>query len=1125
MLIFLLTVLFVTAAVPLSAYAEGTDQKVVRVGWYDSTFCYRDQFGRRCGIDYEYQQKISAYTGWVFEYVEDSWPRLFQMLKEGKIDLLSDVSYNPEREEFMFFPDLAMGTESYYIYIDAENRELAADNLASFNGKRIGVNQGSVQEGFLKDWAERNGVSFEVIPLDVDEDESMGMLIRGELDGYASIFTFSSEQKVVPVCRIGASEYFYAVNKNRSDLLAELNMALAGIQDEDPYFVQRLDEERFYNVKTNVFLTPVQEDWLQEHGAIRVGYRENSLPFCQTDQNTGELTGALKDFLTHAVNNITNGNIRFETIPFDSTEAALAAMKAGKIDCVFPVYLSTYDANEMGVRLTNPAMTTEMNALMRASKHQSLSPDSAITFAVAAGDLNIETFIMAQYPTANRKTFASGQACFTAAASGEADCILVANYRIPAVQDTIERNKLFSVPSGEIMPLSFAVSKENRELYFLLNKAVVMTKTEDMDSALASYMRSNQTMSVEKFLKDHWGINFAVISAVFVVIVVLLLQRLKAVRKANEQQRLLEEAAEITELEQTISSLLDNIPGMTFTKDAETGKYLACNQSFAEYAHKAAPEDVVGLTDAEMFDGKTTARFQEDDKMAVSMDTPYIYVEDVRDAVGNQREFQNTKLKYTDATGRLCILGIYQDVTDMVRIQRENATTKEAYEKARSTGIIYNHIAQALARGYSSLYYVNLDTEEFIRYRPDEETGSLVESNRGWHFFEESVTLAEQYVHPDDRDAFLKTIDRKKLVATLDRDKTTIIPYRIMTGNDVRYVTMKISRMEDDDRCIVIGVTDVDEQMKQRTIAQRMREEQIAYARLSALAGDYLCIYVVVPETSRYREFSATTSFEGFTRPQEGLDFFADSREQAQNVIYPEDLNRFLSMMTKENVLAEVERHGIFTLSYRLLIDGKPRYVQLKAAMVEEKEGARLVVGVNDIDNQVRQEEEYVKHLAKARIEANVDPLTGIKNRNAYLMAEGRLNAQIADNPAAEFAIVILDVNDLKTVNDTEGHKAGDQFLRDACKIVCNTFKRSPVFRVGGDEFAVIAQGSDYASIEDLVAQVNDHNAEALRDGGIIIACGMAKRENDASVATVFERADQVMYENKSALKARKQRN
>ncbi len=79
------------AALPC-AFAQESREKTVRVGWYESTYCYRDQFGRRRGIAYEYQQKIAAHTGWIYEYVEDSWPNLLQMLMDGKIDLLSDVS-------------------------------------------------------------------------------------------------------------------------------------------------------------------------------------------------------------------------------------------------------------------------------------------------------------------------------------------------------------------------------------------------------------------------------------------------------------------------------------------------------------------------------------------------------------------------------------------------------------------------------------------------------------------------------------------------------------------------------------------------------------------------------------------------------------------------------------------------------------------------------------------------------------------------------------------------------------------------------------------------------------------------------------------------------------------------
>ena len=114
---------------------------------------------------------------------------------------------------------------------------------------------------------------------------------------------------------------------------------------------------------------------------------------------------------------------------------------------------------------------------------------------------------------------------------------------------------------------------------------------------------------------------------------------------------------------------------------------------------------------------------------------------------------------------------------------------------------------------------------------------------------------------------------------------------------------------------------------------------------------------------------------------------------------------------------------------------------------------------------------------------------------------------------------MVLDVNDLKKVNDSAGHEAGDQYIRDACRIICNTFKHSPVFRIGGDEFAVIAQGDDYARIENLIVRMKEYNAQALGSGGIVIACGMARNKGDASVAPVFERADQIMYENKSDLK------
>jgi diguanylate cyclase (GGDEF)-like protein len=307
----------------------------------------------------------------------------------------------------------------------------------------------------------------------------------------------------------------------------------------------------------------------------------------------------------------------------------------------------------------------------------------------------------------------------------------------------------------------------------------------------------------------------------------------------KENVRLKEEAdvtQKISELKKSVSDLLTNMPAMTFSKDVDTGKYLACNQAFADYAHKETPEGVVGLTDYEIFDEITARHFVEDDKKALSMSKPHIFFEDVPDAAGNPRQFQTTKLKFTDNTGRECLLGLCQDVTDAMKIKRE-----------------------------------------------------------------------------------------------------------------------------------------------------------------------------------------------------------------------------------------------------------------------------------------------YTEKLALVQNMAEIDALTGIKNRNAYETREDLMNLRIREHRQPEFAIVVLDVNDLKVINDTEGHEAGDKCICDACEIICRTFKRSPVYRIGGDEFVVISQDEDYNRSEELLGITSRNNEEALSKGGIVIACGMARFSNEESVSEVFEIADKRMYENKHNLKKQKE--
>ena len=380
-------VLVLTLIAP-GAFSEEPTAKTVRVGWYDSPFNQKDQFGRRSGYAYEYQQKIAAYTGWTYEYVEASWPELIKLLEAGEIDLLSDVSFTQERAERMLFSSLPMGTESYYAFISSSNPSITPENLASFNGKRVGVNEGSVQADMFLEWAAEHGVQADLLPLSVTEVECMQMLYDGQIDVYVAIDAYGNDSACMPVCKIGQSDFYFSVSKSRPDLLAELNTAMGRIQDENRFYNQQLFDQYVRGSGVNTFISSGEQAWLSAHGPIRVGYRAGYLPFCDVDLMTGEFTGALKEYFVQAAAVVKDADMEFVPMAYASVETALKALQDGEIDCVFPVNLSTYDAEEMGLVVTSPLVRTELYAVVKNADRQSAMSWPETTVAIVVGDVS-----------------------------------------------------------------------------------------------------------------------------------------------------------------------------------------------------------------------------------------------------------------------------------------------------------------------------------------------------------------------------------------------------------------------------------------------------------------------------------------------------------------------------------------------------------------------------------------------------------------------------------------------------------------------------------------------------------------------------------------------------------------
>ena len=570
---------------------------------------------------------------------------------------------------------------------------------------------------------------------------------------------------------------------------------------------------------------------------------------------------------------------------------------------------------------------------------------------------------------------------------------------------------------------------------------------------------------------------------------------------------------------ESLSSLLNHMPALSFYKDAKTGVYLACNQTFADYAQKETPSDVVGLTDYEIFDSETAAHFVEDDKKALSMEEPYSFFEDVPDAAGNQKQFRTTKLKFIDETGRLCLLGMCMDVTEVVKIRKEYEQTSAAYQEALSTNAVYESVVNALSEDYFDLYYVNLETDEFIEYGSRTEKGNRMNEVRGRDFFSESKKNALTYVYEEDQKQFLERMDKERLLEEIEKHGSYIYHYRLLIGGVPTYVSMKATRI---DRHIIIGVSNVDTQVKDRMAAERAAEEKKSYRRLSALNGNLIVLYFVDLENDQYTEFSSSREFKDLGIANQGADFFRDTYENSLKTIHPEDQALFHAQVTKENIIAAIRRNGVFVLDYRLMSGELPTYVRLKAAKITEEEKTFLIVGLFDEDAQIRREQEYAQNLSVARRMATIDSLTGVKNKHAYAEWEEKFNTEIKKGTQEPFAAVVCDINSLKAVNDLYGHKAGDICIKNACAKICHVFSHSPVFRVGGDEFVVLLTGHDYNQRKELMKEINavPEDLSKVRIGETI-AAGMAeyKKNRHDSLQRVLEEADKAMYEKKQLLK------
>ena len=491
--------------------------KTVRVGYliYDG---FQEGKGDepKSGYGYEYLQQIAYYAGWKYEYVNGSFSELLQMLKDGEIDIMGNISYTEERARDIDYATEEQGREYYYLFVREDRTDISTADLSTMNGMNVGINKGSIQADLFDEWCRENQLDVNII-LYEDSQKRYEDMNNGTLD--ATVSTNVAAKDIVnfhwnSLVKIGSSPYYFATNKDRPDILQDLNDAIYKILQSDWYYNEKVYLKYYGKASaSSAGLNQADLKWAKEKKVINVGYMDNTLPYADKDEDSGELIGLLSSFL----NSISEQyDVKFDTKVFVSYEQMKTALENGEIDTMFPVYGSYWIAEENQMMVTDALAESQILMVYSDNTREDLTSVIAIT------DMNpMQQFYVAEhYQNSEVIVCDSLSDCIRAVMDGKATCTLMSSDFYYANRNEIDSlGEFMLISTGYTASAGFGVRKDKIDTYSFMKKCVTsLTETEINEALLASrHVKSEQ--SVMQFLQQHVMMVLVVVGNIFVLII------------------------------------------------------------------------------------------------------------------------------------------------------------------------------------------------------------------------------------------------------------------------------------------------------------------------------------------------------------------------------------------------------------------------------------------------------------------------------------------------------------------------------------------------------------------------------------------------------------------------------
>lgn len=519
------------------------DKGTVRVGYYENEVFEEgaQKDAVKTGYAYEYYQKMSEYTGWRYEYEYGDFSDLYQMLLDGKIDLLAGLAYTEERESAIGYPDAAMGNETYNLVKHDDDEGITIDS-STLNGKKIGVLDSAMAD-VLREFLDSSGVQAEVEafrdygPLLEAFDERRIDVLAAEGDG-----TYGRSNAEL-LYAFGSSNYYLCVSKSRPDILRQLNSAQTELAIDEPNYINSL-RSKYYPVSiASRAFSDSERKWLQEHSELRIGYLNNYLPYSDTDDK-GEVTGVIRDIVPHMLEALDIKELSLSFKSCQSYDDMTAALATGEIDAAFPVGGGLYYSEENGILQSGAVVSAATELVFRGE----FSEEKTKHFAVNENNKMQYYFVKTHYPDAEITTYPSIDACLKAVIDGEAGCTTLNGLRA----DDILRNSRYSglslLQTTYDDDRCFGVRTGNEGLLKLINRGINVLGADYAQNLAFRYTDQLYKYSLSDMVRDYaWLFGAVILTVAAIIIAFLVRDRRRSIREIRDKEAARSELEEANE--------------------------------------------------------------------------------------------------------------------------------------------------------------------------------------------------------------------------------------------------------------------------------------------------------------------------------------------------------------------------------------------------------------------------------------------------------------------------------------------------------------------------------------------------------------------------------------------------